>query len=48
TGREITWDEILTSDLRLGPSSVEFGRSYDIPDEPPKVGTAPAPANRYS
>lgn len=48
TGREITWDEILTSDLRLGPSSVEFGRSYEIPDEPPKVGTAPAPANRYS
>jgi predicted dehydrogenase len=48
TGREITWDEILTSDLRLGPSSVEFGRSYEIPDEPPKVGTAPAPADRYS
>ncbi len=48
TGREITWEEILNSDLKLGPDNVEFGRSYNIPDEPPKVGTAPAPANRYS
>ena len=48
TGREITWDEILNSDLRLGPSEVDFNSSYDIPDEPPKVGTAPAPADRYS
>lgn len=48
TGREITWEEILNSDLRLGPDDLEFDASYEIPDKPPVVGSAPAPADRYS
>lgn len=48
TGREITWDEVLNSDLKLGPESIAFDRSYKIPDQPPVVGTAPASADRYS
>lgn len=48
TGREITWEEILTSDLRLGPDTYEFGPVAGIPEEPPSVGTAPAPTDRYS
>lgn len=48
TGREITWDEVLNSDLRLGPDKMEFGPVSGIPEKPPVVGTAPSPTNRYS
>ncbi len=47
TGRDITWDEVLNSDLRLGPDNLEFGPVAGIPEEPPTVGTAPSPVNRY-
>ncbi|SHG33046.1 Predicted dehydrogenase [Fodinibius roseus] len=48
TGEEITWDEVVNSDLRLGPDTYEFGPVEGIPEEPPVVGTAPAPTDRYS
>jgi myo-inositol 2-dehydrogenase / D-chiro-inositol 1-dehydrogenase len=48
TGREITWDEILTSDMRLGPEADTLGPVRNIPEEPPVFGNAPAPTNRYS
>jgi len=48
TGREITWDEVLNSGLRLGPDTYAFGPVTGIPEEPPKVGSAPAPTDRYS
>lgn len=48
TGREITWDEVLTSDLRLGPDRIVFGPVSGIPEKPPVVGTAQAPVNRYA
>jgi predicted dehydrogenase len=48
TGRTITWEEILTSDLRLGPESYELGPVAGIPEKPPKTGAAPAPTERYS
>lgn len=47
TGRDITWDEVMTSDLRLGPDKLEFGPVTGIPEVPPIVGTAPTPVNRY-
>jgi myo-inositol 2-dehydrogenase / D-chiro-inositol 1-dehydrogenase len=47
TGREITWDEVLNSDLRLGPENLEFGPVAGISEEPPVVGHAPSPVNRY-
>ena len=48
TGEEITWDEVVNSDLRLGPDTYEFGPSYDIPDEPKVPGSITAPVDRYS
>lgn len=47
TGREVTWDEVLNSDLRLGPERLAFGRVEGIPEEPPVVGNAPSPVERY-
>ncbi|MGF1584960.1 MAG: Gfo/Idh/MocA family protein [Bacteroidales bacterium] len=41
TGREVTWEEMMNSSLRLGPESLEMG-SVDIPAVPPTPGTAPA------
>lgn len=38
TGREITWDEIMASDLRYGPSEYKLG---PLPDY--EEGVAPVP-----
>lgn len=48
TGREISWEEVLNSDLRLGPDKLEFGSVRGISEEPPVVGRAPAPTDRYA
>lgn len=48
TGEDITWDEVVNSDLRLGPDTYEFGPVSGIPEEPPVMGSAPSSANRYS
>ncbi|MEX2435131.1 MAG: Gfo/Idh/MocA family oxidoreductase [Balneolaceae bacterium] len=48
TGREITWDEILNSDFRLGPNEIKLGPVEGIDENPAVVGKAPAPTNRYS
>lgn len=48
TGREITWEEVLNSDLRLGPETYEFGPVEGIAEKPPVVGSAPPPTDRYS
>jgi predicted dehydrogenase len=47
SGEDITWDEVVNSDLRLGPDTYEFGPVEGIPSEPPTVGNAPAPVQRY-
>jgi myo-inositol 2-dehydrogenase / D-chiro-inositol 1-dehydrogenase len=41
TGREVTYEEIMESNLRIGPSKYEFG-PVDIPAVPPVPGTAPS------
>lgn len=47
TGGEITWEEVLNSDLRLGPETYELGPVTEILEKPPIVGTASSPVNRY-
>lgn len=47
TGREITWEEVLNSDLRLGPDTYEFGPVDGISEKPPVVGKPASPTNRY-
>jgi len=41
TGREISWDDMMNSAMKLGPDSLEMG-PVDIPAVPPTPGTAPA------
>ncbi|HOS73214.1 MAG TPA: hypothetical protein PLZ75_12290, partial [Bacteroidales bacterium] len=38
TGRAVTWDDILKSDMFLGPSKLEFGK-VDMVFEAPVPGT---------
>jgi myo-inositol 2-dehydrogenase / D-chiro-inositol 1-dehydrogenase len=44
TGREVTWDEMMGSDLRLGPVEYNFGPvdPVVVPRIPPAPGTSPA------
>lgn len=49
TGKEITWDEVVNSDLRLGPDTYAFGPVSGIPEKPPVIGSEPSPdAGRYA
>jgi hypothetical protein len=38
TGKDVTWDEVMNSDLRLGPKVYDFGPVPDIPEEIPVIG----------
>jgi myo-inositol 2-dehydrogenase / D-chiro-inositol 1-dehydrogenase len=44
TGKMVTWDDMLNSDLKLGPKVFEFG-PVDIPKEIPVPGEGDKPAN---
>lgn len=48
TGREITWNEILESDLRLGPDRLDFAQIYTVPEAPPVPGMTADPVDRYA
>jgi len=48
TGQEVTWEEILNSDMRLGPDEYKFGPVPGIPEEPPVVGIPSPPTERYA
>jgi len=41
TGKDVTWDEVLNSDLYLGPKTYAFGPVPGIPEVPPVVGVEP-------
>jgi myo-inositol 2-dehydrogenase/D-chiro-inositol 1-dehydrogenase len=41
TGKDVTWDEVMNSDLYLGPKTYAFGPVEGIPEEIPVVGIAP-------
>lgn len=38
TGKDVTWEEIMNSDLYLGPKTYAFGPVYEIPEEIPRAG----------
>ncbi|MFZ0282483.1 MAG: Gfo/Idh/MocA family oxidoreductase [Bacteroidales bacterium] len=41
TGKDVTWDEVLNSDLYLGPKTYAFGPVPGIPEIPPVIGAEP-------
>lgn len=41
TGKDVSWDEILNSELSLGPKTYEFGPVPNIPEIPPVIGAEP-------
>jgi len=41
TGKDVTWDEVLNSDLYLGPKTYEWGPVPGIPETPPVIGAEP-------
>jgi myo-inositol 2-dehydrogenase / D-chiro-inositol 1-dehydrogenase len=43
TGKDVTWDEVLNSDLYLGPKTYAFGPVTGIPEVPPIIGAEPKP-----
>jgi hypothetical protein len=42
TGKETTWDEMMNSDLKLGPKVFAFG-PVDVPKDVPVAGEAYKP-----
>lgn len=41
TGKDVTWEEVLNSDLYLGPKTYEFGPVPGIPEVVPVIGAEP-------
>jgi myo-inositol 2-dehydrogenase / D-chiro-inositol 1-dehydrogenase len=41
TGKDVTWDEVLNSDLYLGPKTYTFGPISGIPETIPVIGIEP-------
>ncbi len=39
TGKDVTWEEVINSDLSLGPKTYEFGPVPGIPETIPVIGT---------
>jgi myo-inositol 2-dehydrogenase / D-chiro-inositol 1-dehydrogenase len=48
TGRDVTWEEILNSNLRLGPDSYQLGPEKGISEKPPIPGRPSPPSDRYA
>jgi len=42
TGKDVTWEEMLNSDIYLGPKIYAFGPVTGIPEERPRAGTKSA------
>ena len=41
TGKDVTWEELMNSDMRLGPATYEFGPVEGIPETIPVIGNEP-------
>jgi myo-inositol 2-dehydrogenase / D-chiro-inositol 1-dehydrogenase len=41
TGKDVTWDEVMNSDMYLGPKTYEFGPVPGIPETVPVIGIEP-------
>ncbi|MCC5943055.1 MAG: Gfo/Idh/MocA family oxidoreductase [Balneolaceae bacterium] len=46
TGRDVTWEEVLNSDMQLGPQVNGFGPVPGMSEEPPVPGEYVQPVNR--
>lgn len=44
TGKDVTWDEVLNSDLYLGPKNYVFGPVPNIPETIPVIGVETSPS----
>jgi len=38
TGKDVTWEEMLNSDIYLGPKTYVMGAVPNIPETPPVIG----------
>jgi myo-inositol 2-dehydrogenase/D-chiro-inositol 1-dehydrogenase len=43
TGRDVTWEEVMNSDMRLGPTTYTFGPVPGITETIPVIGDEPKP-----
>jgi predicted dehydrogenase len=43
TGKDVTWEEVMNSDLYLGPKTYAFGPVPGIPEVPPVIGVKNSP-----
>jgi myo-inositol 2-dehydrogenase/D-chiro-inositol 1-dehydrogenase len=43
TGKDVTWEQMMNSDMRLGPTTYEFGPVPNIPETVPVIGIEPQP-----
>jgi myo-inositol 2-dehydrogenase/D-chiro-inositol 1-dehydrogenase len=43
TGKDVTWEEVMNSDMRLGPTTYEFGPVPGITETVPVFGIEPKP-----
>ena len=43
TGKDVTWEQMMNSDMRLGPTTYEFGPVPNIPETVPVIGVEPKP-----
>ena len=41
SGKDVTWEEVMNSDLYLGPKTYEFGPVSGIPEVPAVIGAEP-------
>lgn len=41
SGKDVTWEEVMNSDLYLGPKTYAFGPVPGIPEVPPVIGAEP-------
>jgi myo-inositol 2-dehydrogenase / D-chiro-inositol 1-dehydrogenase len=41
TGKDVTWEELMNSDMYLGPKTYAFGPVPGIPEIPPVIGVEP-------
>jgi myo-inositol 2-dehydrogenase / D-chiro-inositol 1-dehydrogenase len=48
TGQDVTWDEVLESDLKYEIGELSFASRYDIPKSVPQPGVTARPIERYA
>jgi myo-inositol 2-dehydrogenase / D-chiro-inositol 1-dehydrogenase len=44
TGKDVTWEEMLNSDLSIGPKTYAFGQAYDVVEKIPVIGAETLPS----